>query len=207
MECELPLFPLNVVLFPGMRLPLHIFEDRYKRMISDCLAAEQAFGVALIHHGTEVGGRAETTSLGTTARILEVERLAEGRLNLVTVGVDRFRLVERLDDRLYPFGRVQLLPDRDEPVPGELCARVTQRFRRYLVGQGVPVPRADGLELPDEPLALSYVVGAALKLPARRRQLLLEAASALSRLRLELAALEWEAGGPLQPNARAFSVN
>src|SRR3712207_3404751 len=112
MERALPLFPLRVVLFPGMRLPLHIFEDRYKLMIGTCMVTDRTFGVALIRSGSEVGGPAEVHPIGTTARIVEVERLPEGRLNLVAVGVDRFEIVERYADQPYASGLVRLLPDR-----------------------------------------------------------------------------------------------
>ena len=91
---ELPLFPLNVVLFPGMRMPLHIFEERYKTMIGQCVEREQPFGVVLIKEGKEVGDPAEPFRTGTSARITRVARLEEGRMNIVTHGERRFELVE-----------------------------------------------------------------------------------------------------------------
>src|SRR5436853_683939 len=151
-ERELPLFPLNVVLFPGMRLPLHIFEDRYKLMIGTCMVTDQTFGVSLIQSGREVGGPAEVHPVGTTARIVEVERLPEGRLNLVAVGVDRFRIIERIDGQPYAQGRVELLPDRPEPVPDGLLERVTRQFQRSLRTRGMTEEQANGLRLPAEPL-------------------------------------------------------
>lgn len=207
MERELPLFPLNVVLFPGMRLPLHIFEDRYKLMIGTCMVTDQTFGVSLIRSGPEVGGPAEVHPIGTTARIVQLDRLPEGRMNLVAVGVDRFRLLERFDDQAYARGRVELLPDRTADVPPGLGERVGQLFRRYLIGRGLPESRLAEIQLPSEPLALSYLVAAALKTPSRQRQQLLEAESATARLRLELTRLEWETGGPPLVNGRSFSVN
>lgn len=207
MERELPLFPLNVVLFPGMRLPLHIFEDRYKLMIGTCMVTDQTFGVALIQSGAEVGGPAETHPVGTTARIVEIDRLPEGRMNLVAVGVDRFRILERLDDQTYARGRVRLLPDRATPVPAGLGERVRQLFGRYLLGRGLPEKRLGEIQLPSDPLALSYLVAATLSTTSRQRQQLLEAESAATRLRLELSQLEWETGGPPLVNGRSFSVN
>src|SRR5919198_4841137 len=130
-ERELPLFPLNVVLFPGMRLPLHIFEERYKLMIGTCMVTDETFGVALIKSGQEVGGPAAVHPVGTTARIIQVERLPEGRMNLVAVGVERFRLVERLTDEPYARGRVELLGEPIEEVPDGLRERVARHFRRY----------------------------------------------------------------------------
>src|SRR5256885_6297863 len=105
-ERELPLFPLNVVLFPSMRLPLHIFEERYKLMVGTCMVTDQTFGVALIQSGVEVGGPAQIFAVGTTARIVEIDRLPDGRMNLVVVGGERFRLLERIDDKPYAVGRV-----------------------------------------------------------------------------------------------------
>ena len=90
---ELPLFPLNVVLFPGMQLPLHIFEERYKAMIGDCLEREEPFGILLIKEGPEVGGPAEPFLVGTSARILRADHLEEGRMNILTRGDRRFQVV------------------------------------------------------------------------------------------------------------------
>jgi Lon protease-like protein len=206
-ERELPLFPLNVVLFPGMRLPLHIFEERYKLMIGTCMVTDQTFGVALIQSGSEVGGPAEIYPVGTTARIVEIDRLPEGRMNLVAVGVNRFRVVEWLEGEPYAMGRVELLPDRAASVPEGLAERVEQKFRLYLQSRGMSEAQAKAVRLPAEPLALSYFVAAILKAPARQRQLMLEDESVAARLRRELAILEWSIGGPAEPNARAFSLN
>src|SRR5215216_2373888 len=83
---ELPLFPLNTVLFPSLPLPLHIFEERYKLMIGTCAVTDNLFGVCLIKEGVEVGGPAEPFEIGTVARIAEIERMPDGRMNLMTFG-------------------------------------------------------------------------------------------------------------------------
>src|SRR2546422_11144758 len=88
----LPLFPLHVVLFPGLPLPLHIFEPRYRLMVGRCLEASSAFGVVLIRAGREVGEPATPYSVGTTAQIVRHERLADRRLNLLCVRRPRLRL-------------------------------------------------------------------------------------------------------------------
>ena len=91
---DLPLFPLNTVLFPGMPLSLHIFEDRYKRMIGECIDSGNPFGVVLIKRGQEANGPlAEPHEIGCTARIIEVEPLSEGRMNIVVLGQKRFRIL------------------------------------------------------------------------------------------------------------------
>ena len=93
---EIPLFPLNTVLFPGAMLPLHIFEERYKLMVGRCIERGEPFGVVLIRSGLEVGGPAQPHEVGTTVRITRVERLDDGRMNLITLGVQRFRVRELL---------------------------------------------------------------------------------------------------------------
>src|SRR5262245_59814320 len=95
-NANIPLFPLNVVLFPGMMLPLHIFEDRYKLMVKDCLETEQPFGVVLAKskyaQAPNVANlySSDLYEVGTTARITAVENLKDGRMNLITVGQERF---------------------------------------------------------------------------------------------------------------------
>src|SRR5205823_12439366 len=132
----------------SMRLPLHIFEERYKLMIGTCMVTDQTFGVALIESGPEVGGPAQVFPVGTTAKIVEIDRLPDGQMNLIVAGVERFRLVERLDDLPYTRGRVELLGELAEAVAEGLAERVAQKFRRYLVASGLPQPRADSLKLP-----------------------------------------------------------
>lgn len=204
---DLPLFPLNVVLFPGMQLPLHIFEERYKLMIATCMVADKIFGVSLIRSGQEVGGPAEVYPIGTIARIAQVERLPEGRLSLLAVGEQRFRIIEQLEGQPYAMGRVQLIEDSPSAVPTHLAERAVSLFRRYLAANGLSDEQAEELRVPEEPLALSYLIAAMLKVPSRRRQGLLEINSAATRLQRELAFLHWEGGGPAEANARTFSLN
>jgi Lon protease-like protein len=206
-ERELPLFPLNVVLFPGMRLPLHIFEDRYKLMIGSCMVTDQTFGVSLIQSGDEVGGPADIFPIGTTARIVKVDRLPEGRMNLMTVGVERFRVLERLDLQPYAMGRVELLPESDRDVPDGLADRASRLFLRLLRARGLTEAQLEGLRLPEEPGPLSYLIASTLRRPRREQQRLLEEHSAELRLRRELAILENELGGPADVSARDFSLN
>ncbi|MCI0849057.1 MAG: LON peptidase substrate-binding domain-containing protein, partial [Chloroflexi bacterium] len=85
----LPLFPLNLVLFPGMDLPLHIFEQRYRDMIGECLDKDAPFGVVLIKEGVEVGDPADPERIGTSTRILSSEILDQGRMNILTRGERR----------------------------------------------------------------------------------------------------------------------
>jgi Lon protease-like protein len=172
---ELPLFPLNTVLFPGMPLHLHIFEERYKKMVRLCLDRGVPFGVALIKQGAEAfGPPAETHPVGCTARILEVEPLAEGRMNLVAVGQERFRTL--LTDRKrapYLTGIVEALPlvDGDEAALENAGQRLKPWLKRYLemlaASGGIQMQAAD---MPDEPHTLAYLAAISLQVPNAEKQ-------------------------------------
>src|SRR5947209_3138295 len=134
-ERVLPLFPLGqVVLFPGMSLPLRIFEERYKFMIGACQVTDQVFGVMLIRSGLEVGEPAEPERAGCTARMLRVDRLPDGEMAILTVGEQRFRLLgpPRVMPEGYLEGDVRLASDDAQaPVPADLVASVTDEFQKY----------------------------------------------------------------------------
>ena len=133
---DLPLFPLHTVLCPGVALPLHVFEERYKTMVERCLAAQSPFGVVLIREGREVGpGDLAVAGVGTVAEIREATRYADGRYDLVTLGTQRFRL-EGVDPGVEPYLVGQITPLEEElgeaaraRALGELVIR---RFIRYL---------------------------------------------------------------------------
>src|SRR4029450_7854046 len=99
------LFPLNTVLFPGMPLPLHVFEERYKLMVGRCLEEERPFGVVLIRTGQEGGGPAVPHRVGTTAEIATAKHLDDGRMNLLVVGQERVRIRELVRQEPYLVGR------------------------------------------------------------------------------------------------------
>ncbi len=127
---ELPLFPLNVVLFPGQTLPLHVFEPRYQVMINRCIERGEPFGVVLARDDDPDA----PYDIGTAARITQAERLDDGRLNILTVGVERFVLTNvRVGDDEYLIGEAVAFPLRDETgVPKLLRRRVVVLLRRYL---------------------------------------------------------------------------
>ena len=179
---ELPLFPLNTVLFPSLPLPLHIFEERYKLMIGTCVVTDNLFGVCLIREGVEVGGPAEPFPIGTVARIAEVERLPDGRMNLMTFGTQRFRLDEVIQREPYLVGRVVVLEPDHELAAEELVADVADRLLRYLREVRGAARLPDRAELLADVDRLSYLAAATLGLPARERQSFLETGSASARL-------------------------
>src|SRR5260370_10948037 len=128
---KLPLFPLNTVLFPGMALPLHIFEPRYRLMIEECLNTGGAFGIVLISSGREVGEPAVPHSVGTTAHISGVERLPDGRFNIEIIGQQRFHIVSLENDQAYLTGTIAEFP----------LAGADERPARRLARALLPWPR------------------------------------------------------------------
>jgi Lon protease-like protein len=192
----LPLFPLGTVLYPGMILPLHIFEDRYRRLVRDLLdgPVPRKFGVIAIRRGREVGEVPELYEIGCTAVIRDVTPHADGRFDLMTVGGDRFRLLSTDRSRSYLQGSVEPLPDQvDEPgaLPAVHSARAAfSEYLTLLTERGGPVISVQ--QLPSEPVLLSYVIAAAMILDLPERQTLLEAAGARARLAEERALLRRE---------------
>ena len=130
---ELPLFPLNSVLFPGATLPIHIFEERYKLMMGRCLQSRSPFGVLLIQSGNEVGEAAVPFKVGTTARIARVQHLDEGRMNLICLGEQRFRLLRTVRETPYLAGEVEILDSTDSEGAdvAELAETVGALFAEY----------------------------------------------------------------------------
>ena len=180
---ELPLFPLNLVLFPGMQLPLHIFEERYKAMIGDCLEREELFGIVLIKEGPEVGGPADPFRVGTSARILKADHLEEGRMNILTQGDRRFQVVEITQQVPHMVGQVRYLEEDEGEDPSAAAAQVGESFEVFLRGlaslAGGWTAHAD---MPQDPVGLSYRVASSIDLPGPIRQQLLDAATARERL-------------------------
>jgi uncharacterized protein len=133
---DLPLFPLHTVLCPGIALPLHIFEPRYRRLVERCLADDAPFGVVLIREGREVGPVPTTLArVGTMAEIRESHPFDDGRFDILAVGTERFVIDDVTSGRSgYLRGRVTRLPERiDDPeLVAELAERVSRRFVDYL---------------------------------------------------------------------------
>jgi Lon protease-like protein len=181
-ERSLPLFPLNTVLFPGMLLPLHIFEERYRQMIGACLAADRTFGVVLIREGLEVGGPAEPFEVGTIARIVNVDRLADGRMNLVTLGVRRFRVLGMVRRTPFLVANVAPFDPSSEVVDPSLVARVAERFLDFVREVRGGELEEEKVPLSEDPETLSFQVAATLGVTSRERQALLESESTAGRL-------------------------
>jgi Lon protease-like protein len=133
---QLPLFPLNTVLCPGIALPLHIFEERYRAMVRDCLETTSPFGVVLIREGRESGtGAISFTGVGTIAEIRDAGPYDDGRYDLLVVGTRRFEIREVVaTKRPYLVADVELLDETvgDEDLADRLAMTATRRFVTYL---------------------------------------------------------------------------
>lgn len=217
---ELPLFPLDTVLFPGMPIQLHIFEPRYILMLNTCIEKGGHFGVSLIRKGVEAGGElAEPYRVGCSARILHVQPLEAGQMNIIAVGQERFRIHSLHFDLPYLVGMVEV--ELVENPRSLQLLRAMRRFRpavmRYLALLQAAEPETvdiDGLELPEEPLASLYMTAALLQIPVVEKQPLLEithSAELLARvgrlLRREIALLERIVGPAVASARRAAWLN
>jgi Lon protease-like protein len=195
----LPLFPLGAVLYPGMLLPLHIFEERYRQLIRDLLARPEPrqFGVIAIRKGRETGvdGVHSLYEIGCTATLRRVDQLEDGRFDLVTVGTQRFRLLA-LDQTLpYLQGEIDLLAEDavDQVAAGPSVRAVQVAFRAYLdalTERGGATVRIE--DLPAEPVLLSFVVAATMVIDLPERQGLLNEPDTVRRLNIEHALLARE---------------
>jgi Lon protease-like protein len=184
---ELPLFPLDLVLFPHMLIPLHIFEERYKEMINQCVEESIPFGIVLAT-GTNPGtGRMNTHKIGCTARIARVEHLPDGKMNIEVVGEKRFRILDTHETRSYRTGLTELLVDEpaDDDV-SELADDVQRLLKDFLtrslarIGQTV-----EEFTLPSEPGPLSFTAACVLPLENEDKQALLEETDTAARLSVE----------------------
>lgn len=192
---ELPLFPLNTVLFPGMILPLHIFEPRYKLMIGRCIAENDPFGVVLIRNGHEVGGSAVPHNVGTSAYVRKVDQLSDGRMNIECVGYQRFKIHELISNAPYLVGLTEpmsSLEDDAPAVPG-LAATLRGVLPDYLN----LVSRATGKALPVDTLpaqgdALAYWTAIIAPFDNADKQSLLECEQLTSLLEMEIALVRKE---------------
>lgn len=209
---DVPLFPLNTVLFPGMTLPLQIFEERYRVMIARCLEEQIEFGVVLIREGAEVGGGAVPFDVGTLARIAEAARQPDGRYQLQALGTRRFRIERLRHDHAYLSADIEIV-EPEPPAEGperlatqDIADTVGTLFAEYfrltlmLAGQW-----QETLGLPSDPTRLADWVATRLVAPTGLKQRMLEAPSVAARLELQLAILS-EAIPTLTDRVRAEHV-
>ena len=190
----IPLFPLpNVVLFPNVFLPLHIFEERYRDMVSDALAEDRIIGMVLLRPGWEEDyeGRPPIYPVGCAGLITHAERLGDGRFNIVLQGLEKFRILDEDDSRSYRLARVEGL--EEQPANGD--AKDEMRVaRRRLEALLVPQPTGRGPDtrvpasMPDEDLV--NALAQYLELEPVEKQALLERDSLLARCHSLIELLE-----------------
>ncbi len=173
---EIPLFPLNTVLFPKATLSLHIFEPRYQSMMRLCLEQNRPFGVVLIRQGQEaLGPLAEPYSVGCTASIVDHQLLQFGRMNILSVGGERFRL-HTIDRQSAPYlvGTCEAWPL--QPV-GDLDAAtqdLRRRLERFITATLAAGGDAHISQLPDHPIELAYLAATLLQISPLQKQQMLE---------------------------------
>jgi Lon protease-like protein len=185
------LFPLGSVLLPGMPLPLHIFEQRYRQLLDDLASAPDGarFGVVALRSGTETldihgsAGTPDVATIGTLAEILEIERKEDGSSDVLSVGSRRF-VVESLvaDGKPYLRAQVRFLDEDDGTLDHDCAARVRELITAYDALLTRLAGRATGGELPVDPSQLAYQIAARLPLLPADRQSLLEIDTTAERL-------------------------
>jgi len=178
---NVPIFPLNTVLFPGGLLPLRVFETRYMDMTRDCLKRDEPFGVCLIREGSEVGAPAVPEGIGCLAKILTWDMQQQGILNIKTRGGQRFRILERRTGAQgLTTAEVELIPaEASIAVPAQFasCARLLEMI---VADQGKPIfaePHAF-----NDASWVGYRVAEILPVPLIAKQKLLELTDSLGRL-------------------------
>jgi uncharacterized protein len=174
---EIPLFPLNTVLFPRMPLPLHIFEERYKEMINWCVSEEQPFGVVLIRHGVaEHGPLADPYPIGCTAHITQITPLSQGRMFVMITGHERFRILSLRHDLPYLMGTVEQHPFLPETTaslqkPAQQLYPLVVDYLNILAS--LSNVDLDINQVPAEPDMLPFLAASLVQIPTEQKQLLL----------------------------------
>jgi Lon protease-like protein len=184
---DLPIFPLPLVLFPGVPLPLHIFEERYRRMLADVRASNNLFGLSYFAPG--VGEeRPPEGHVGCATEVVEAQLMPDGRSNILTLGVARYRAVEYVErGDPYLVARVEFFEDEEEDaaVVARRAGEVTEMFMRIARAMRTANDERGALpELPrDDAERLSFLVAAVVEMDAEAKQRLLETRSTTERLR------------------------
>lgn len=175
---DLPLFPLNTVLFPGMPLNLHIFEERYKLMMNECIEKRQPFGVILINNNQpDTSRRVKTSLIGCTAQISQVQPLREGRMNISAIGRERFRVTEFKYDRPYLYADVDLYPllANINSKTIDNMHKLKNKIQTYLkILEKAGQLNFNLAMLPNDPTTLAYFASVLLQIEPIHKQPLLE---------------------------------
>jgi ATP-dependent Lon protease len=185
---ELPLFPLPVVLFPGVPLPLHIFEPRYQRLLADVRAGDQLFGLSYFDAAEAAADVPPVGHVGCVAEVTEVQPLPDDRANILTVGLIRYRVESYVDHGdPYLVGRVRFFEDEGED-SSFLAGRADEVSKLFMrIARAVRIINDERASLPElpptEPERLSFLVAAAMELETEVKLELLELRSTSERLK------------------------
>jgi Lon protease-like protein len=181
---DLPLFPLNTVLFPHASLNLHIFEDRYREMVRTCLREDRPFGVVLIREGSETGP-SDPYLVGTACRIREVRTYDDGRMDIAVLGERRFRIREIDDSLPYLVGRVEPVIEHEieEPDRAEiLFARARDEFEALIRREIEREEYSVRVVFPTDPVVLSFTIANLLHMENIKKQRMLETTDTVERM-------------------------
>jgi uncharacterized protein len=183
---ELPLFPLNTVLFPYAQIQLHVFEDRYRDLVRDCLAYDRPFGIVLIRTGKEVGGDADPYMVGTVVRIVNVQQFDDGRMDIQVQGERRFRIRRLLEPKPYLVGLVEPLIEleiEDSPRVDALTMKAREEFQMLVQSLFAKQDFNVEVRFPTDPTALSFTIANLLPMENLEKQRLLETTDTTERLK------------------------
>ena len=194
MALDLPLFPLNLVLFPGTELPLHIFEPRYRLMVNDCYEQGLPFGIVLARPESEPLHE-EPYPIGTMAEIEVLDRMEDGRINLIARGSQRFRILSQHRTKPYLSGIVEVYSDDAEaqPVLNQPVHQASALFRSYLEALLEVAGRGElEFTLPADAEELSHFIAHLIDVQDEQKQHMLELTSTRQRLEEEISILRRE---------------
>ena len=183
----LPIFPLPLVLFPGVTIPLHIFEPRYRRMLVDCLERDRRFGIVFLPEGTAEDTLGGGGDVGCVAHVESHDELPDGRSNIIVAGRERF-VLRALVLSALPYRVGMVVPYEDTPEPSALleplATRVRERFDRIAKAARTISDDEDPLpDLPDDPALLAFRIASFIDLNVTERRRLLASTSPSERLR------------------------
>ena len=207
---ELPLFPLNTVLFPYASVQLHVFEDRYREMVRSCLEFDRPFGIVLIRTGSEVSKHIDPYMVGTAVRIVQVHTYDDGRMDIQVQGERRFRIRELDESHSYLVGKVEPVVEHEieeSDRAAELLTRAREEFevliQRLFACQEFSVQ----VVFPTDPVALSFTIANLLQMENLEKQRLLETTDTLERVEDLLPILETQILESRQPNYYRLTGN
>lgn len=207
---EMPLFPLNTVLFPYASVQLHVFEERYREMVRHCMAEDRPFGIVLIRSDSEADGPAEPYLVGTAVRILKVHTYDDGRMDIQVRGERRFRIRKLDESHAYLMGLVEPVIEHDideTPETQELLARAREEFEIFVRRLFARGEFSVQVVFPPDALALSFTIANILQMENLDKQRMLETTDTLERVQDLLPIMEQQLLDPPTPEYYRLSAD